>query len=136
MNTKSRHNLKLHFKAKISKEWDPYFVGERHIVNTASKEDIVAVVNRFIPNKIVATAMIDELHSFFLMAWYQIRLAGDPEFFRSCAWEEKYSDFVRSCAKMSLSTADVQGKDWLIKQKPLPMFSLYQYFNAIIKKEE
>ena len=134
MEAPAIHNWKLYFKAKITREWEPYFVGQRQVVNTANKEDIINIVNKYIPNKIIAWAMIDDLHSYFMSVGYQLRLAGNPMFFRECVGEEKYEDFVRSCTKMSLSTIDIKNYKGGVNTVPLSMFSLYQYFDVITKE--
>lgn len=127
-NTK-HYDSKIYFKAKISKDWDPYFIGKTIMANTATRKDIASVVNKLVSNKYIANQLISELVSFIAPTSHQIRLTGQPNLFKECIGPEDYKKFVNWCKKMSLSTIDFTGTDWVTKEQIISMFSLYSYYN-------
>ena len=109
-NTK-HYDSKIYFKAKISKDGDPYFVGKTIMSNTATRKDIANVVNNHISNKYVANQLIADLASFIAPTSHQIRLTGQPNLFKECIGPKDYDTFVTGCKKMSLSTIDFTSED-------------------------
>lgn len=129
----SYYDSKIYFKTKIADNGEPYFVGQTTQTNTASKEDIVKVVNDHISNKVVANKLIDELLSYIMPTGHQIRMTWRPTLFKECIGESDYKTFVKWCKKMALSTIDIKEDDGSDKEHVISMFSLYSYYNKPTK---
>ena len=123
------YKRKLYFKVKIDdKNDEPYFVAQKMEINTATKDDIKIILrNHGIDNQYELKSLEEDFFKHFKVVDSQIRLAGNPSFFKQSSGNDFFEDFKFQCKRMSKGSITIKDKLGNEKKWPIAIFSMYQY---------
>lgn len=121
---KTMYKRKVYFKINIDDKGIPYFVWQKILLNTATKEDIKRILEDYwIDNE----DLLEDFYNLFFIVDTQIRLAWFPSFFQQSVGDEFFEEFKKKCSKLSRWSVTIKDRQWVEKKWPIAMFSMYQY---------
>ncbi len=103
----------------------PFFIAQEMYINTATKEDIHAILEKY---GIDNPAVFEDFKEFFKQVSTQLRFTWHPKtFFEQSSGGGFFEELKFHLKKFSKWTIEIETKEWEEKKWPISIFSLFQY---------